>query len=70
MATDDPSIDIIEHLCLEAGRMMEDASLELALGAPSARDEQTARLERLNQVAGDIAALAAAAEVLHRRGGK
>lgn len=69
MPTDSISpIDVIQHLCLEAGRLMEDTSVELALLMPAACDDRTARLECLGQATDDIAALSAAAEVLHRRG--
>lgn len=60
--------DIIQHLCHEAGRLMEDTSVELALRMPADRDDRRARLQRVRQAADDIAALSAAAEVLHRRG--
>ena len=58
--------DLIAQLCLEAGRVMEDASVELALTLPANRRRRTARLDRLSQAAADIVALAGAAQALHR----
>jgi hypothetical protein len=59
--------DLITHLCLEAGRIMEDSSVELALMHPDEQQQRTDRLERLHQAGTDIVALAAAAQALHRR---
>ena len=59
--------DLITHLWLEAGRIMEDSSVELALALPEQQQQRTERLERLHQAGTDIAALAAAAQALHRR---
>lgn len=59
--------NVIAHLCLTAGALMEDTSVELARVLP-AQDERQAHLHRLRQTADDIAALIAAAEVLNRRG--
>lgn len=63
-----PLTDLIQHLSLEAGRLMEDFSPELALTLPAAQDDRACYLNRVRQAADDIAALAAAAEVLNRRG--
>jgi hypothetical protein len=60
-------LDLITQLCLEAGRIMEDTSVELALVLPKNRDDRADRLERVHRAAVDIAALAAAAQALHRR---
>lgn len=69
MATEaSPTIKVIQHLCLEAGRLMEDYSAELALTLPPAADGRAARLEVVRQAAADMAALMAAAKVLNRRG--
>ncbi|QUM74614.1 hypothetical protein [Sphingopyxis granuli] len=69
IATDtSPTPNVIPHLCLEACRLMEDFSPELALSLPDAADDRAARLERVRQAAADIAALTIAAEVLNRRG--
>lgn len=68
MATD-PAFstnDLIQHLCLEAGRFMEDASVELAVSLPASPEERSPSLDRLQRVAADISALAAAAQALHR----
>jgi hypothetical protein len=62
------SIEIIEHLVLAAGAMMEDASFEHAMAIPTAADDRMVRLARLRQVACDIAVLSLAAEVLNRHG--
>ena len=59
--------DLIIHLCLEAGRIMEDTSVELALTLPEEQQQRADRLERLHQAGTDIAALAATAQALHRR---
>jgi hypothetical protein len=61
--------DLVQQLCVEAGRLMEDTSVAAALAAPALPIEINARLARLRQAAEDIAALTAAAEVLNRRGG-
>jgi hypothetical protein len=62
------SIEIIQHLVLAAGAMMEDASVELAFAIPTAADDRMARLDWLRQLACDIAVLSLAAEVLTRHG--
>jgi hypothetical protein len=59
--------DLITHLCLEAGRIMEDTSVELALTLPEGQQQRADRLGRLHQAGTDIVALAAAAQALHRR---
>ena len=64
---DPANSELIARLCLEAGRIMEDTSVELALILPSDLDERTARLARLQIASPDIQALAAAAMTLHRR---
>jgi len=58
---------LIGQLCLEAGRIMEDDSIEQALILPLDATDRAQRLDRLHQSGRDIAALAAAAQVLHRR---
>jgi hypothetical protein len=65
--TPSPEIDLAQWLCLEAGRLMEDASVELALAWPAASADRGLRISRLRQTSADIAALGAAAEILHRR---
>ncbi|ANY19610.1 hypothetical protein A6F68_01091 [Tsuneonella dongtanensis] len=70
MARQNGPIDakLIERLCLEAGRLMEDTSVDLALAMPGHPRDRRAYLQRLRQTADDMADLLAAAEVLHRRG--
>jgi hypothetical protein len=58
---------IISKLCLEAGRLMENASVDLARTMPR---DVLARADRLGQTqaaADDCLSLLAAAQVLHRR---
>lgn len=61
--------DLVAYLCMEAGRIMEDTSVELALTLPEEQQQRTDRLDRLHQAGSDIVALAAAAQALHRRVG-
>ena len=58
--------EIIQSLCLESGRIMENASAELALTLP--RDISTAAtsVQRLVDAAGEIQTFAAAAQLLLR----
>lgn len=58
---------LIQLLCLEAGRIMEDDSVDLALTLPVAQSEVEPRLAATRQAGEDIAALAAAAQVIRRR---
>ena len=59
--------EVIASLCLEAGRIMEDESTDLALTLPASAASIAARLATARQAGEDIAALAAAAQVLLRR---
>lgn len=59
--------DLITHLGLEAGRIMEDRSVELALKLPDKKDVQSERLDRAHRAGRDIVALVAAAQALQRR---
>ena len=61
-------LDLIASLCLEAGRIMEDESPALALRLPASATLSAGRLTSALQAGEDIAALAAAAQVLLRRG--
>ena len=61
-------LELISGLCLEAGRIMEDESPALALTLPVATQEVARRVANARQAGEDIAALAAAAQVLLRRG--
>lgn len=70
MADSDPALgnsDLISRICLEAGRIMEDTSAELALSLPTSTMGVERRLETLRQASLDIAAYSAAADALHRR---
>jgi hypothetical protein len=55
------------QLRLEAGRIMEDTSSELATILPRDHAAIAAQLSEARQTGGDIQALLAAAQVLHRR---
>lgn len=70
MPSDPPHepLDLVAGLCLEAGRIMEDQSPSLALSLPASTKEVARRLGNAWQAGEDIAALAAAAQVLLRRG--
>lgn len=57
-------LDLIQGLLLEAGRIMEDGSSELALTLPDSPGDVTARVRQLANDATTLAALAKAAEVL------
>lgn len=59
--------ELIQHLLLEAGGLMEDASPEFALTWPEDTELQLKRIEILAQLADDLGSLALAAETLHRR---
>jgi hypothetical protein len=63
---DETQIELIQALCLEAGRIMEDASPDLALALPSSRDLIAAQVDRLWGAADEIMALANAARALVR----
>lgn len=63
----DRSAQLISGLCLEAGRIMEDASPELAFRLPTETRAIHDWLDRARSAGEDIAKLIAAAEVLHRR---
>jgi len=59
--------ELIAHLCLEAGRIMEDTSCELALALPTDASAVDTRLGMVRVAADDIQFLIAAAQVLQRR---
>ena len=59
--------ELISALLLEAGRIMEDSSPDLALRLPLRPAAINQRLASARQAGHDIAQLAAAAEVLQRR---
>ncbi|MDP3676490.1 MAG: hypothetical protein Q8R44_15560 [Novosphingobium sp.] len=60
--------ELIASLCLEAGRIMEDESPALALTLPGSTTGIAVQLATARQAGEDIATLAAAAQVLLRRG--
>jgi hypothetical protein len=60
-------IEIIMQLRLEAGRIMEDASIDLTRNLPAVEQARDVQLGKDCEAAGDIHALLAAARVLHRR---
>ena len=57
----------IARLCVTAGMLMEDIIPEAISTQTSDLAERGAKLAVLHQASADIAALLAAAEVLHRR---
>ena len=61
-------LDLITGLCLEASRIMEDESPTLALALPGNAADVAARIAMIHQDGADLVALAAAAEMLLRRG--
>ena len=61
-------LHLIAGLCLEAGRIMEDESPALALILPKSTTKIAEHFATIRQAGDDIADLAAAAEVLLRRG--
>ena len=63
-----PNQDLVAGLCLEAGGIMEDESVALALTLPTSATSIAKRLEAARTAGDDIAALIAAAQVLLRRG--
>jgi hypothetical protein len=65
-ALSDHTRELIQGLCLEAGRIMEDASAELALTLPASVDLVGQRAVGLQRAAENILALANAASALAR----
>lgn len=65
----DPAKDLIHALLLEAGRIMEDESAELALALPREQSLIATRVEHVHRVATDILALTNAARALARNCG-
>ena len=58
--------ELIQSLCLEAGRIMEDASADLALALPDGSSQIAERVDQLYRAAEDILALASAARSVCR----
>jgi hypothetical protein len=59
--------DLVQRLCLEAGRIMEDESPALAMSLATDGHRLAAKLARARRAGEDIAALITAAEVIVRR---
>ena len=57
----------IASLCVTAGMLMEDITPDAISSLPSDLAERGTKLADMRQASADIAALLAAAEVLHRR---
>ena len=70
MDANGPNLDIhplVSEILLEAGRIMEDVSPDLALRLPLESSLILERLTSARQAGDDIAQLVAAAQVLQRR---
>ncbi|NTZ42562.1 hypothetical protein G7A66_05580 [Altererythrobacter sp. SALINAS58] len=61
--------ELIQQLLLEAGRIMEDGSPDLALAAPDDRQALLSRIDQLTRDGRAIVALAAAAAALAEQPG-
>ena len=59
--------DLVQRLVREAGRILEDASLEFAMALPAARDNRTTRLTGLQNTCAVVSALMEAAVALDRQ---
>jgi hypothetical protein len=64
---DDAVADLVQQLCVRAGVLMEDFSVDAVSILPRASSDGEAMLVRLKSATSDMAALVAAAEVLERR---
>lgn len=62
----DPRFEAIQLLLLEAGRLMEDSSPDLAMGPSDSAGALDLRIASLEAAASDIQALAATARTLFR----
>lgn len=58
---------LVQHLGLEAGRLMENTSVQPAYALPAEPDEFAAHLLRLVEAVAGIASLVDAAEAFNRR---
>lgn len=63
-ALSDRTRELIQGLCLEAGRIMEDVSSEMPLTFPDDHTSIAERVELLHRAAEDIFALSGAARAL------
>ena len=61
------SLFFVQHLCLEAGRVMENASVQLTHALPADPDERAAHLQQMLEAAADVYSLMNAAEGLNGR---
>lgn len=59
--------DLVQLLVREAGRILEDASLEFAMALPAASDDRTPRLTGLQNTCAVVSALMEAAVALDRQ---
>lgn len=64
MEIDEQQLELIQRLLLEAGRIMEDGSPELALKLPDDLADLRRRIDLLAGSASALSAFAAAAQVL------
>lgn len=62
----DTRLLLIQHLCLEAGRLMENTSAQLAQALPAGPVERAAQMLRIQQASDDISSLVDAASALDR----
>lgn len=60
------NLDLIQQLCLEAGRIMEDVSAEMAIALPRSLEAVNTRVDQLCTAAEQITTLANAARSLIR----
>ena len=67
MTTPADRVALIQRLCVIAGTIMEDASIDAVSRLSSDPTERVRRLERLECAGHDIAALLSAATALNRR---
>ena len=58
------NLELIQALCLEAGRIMEDVSADMAIALPSSIDAVCTCVEQLYRAATEVMALANAARAL------
>ena len=63
----DEVANLVQQLCVRAGMLMEDFSVDAVSILPTVTADRAAMLARLMSATGDVAALVAAAEVLERR---
>ena len=64
---DGNAADLVQQLCVRAGMLMEDFSVDAVSILPRLPGDRAAILAKLTSATRDMAALVAAAEVLERR---